>query len=199
MIALDIIQGTEEWTAARLGIPTASNFDKLLTTKGKPSTQRTKYMYQLASERIVGKPVNSYKNASMERGIELEAEARALYEIINDVTVQTVGICYKDDSKLVGASPDGLIGENGGIEIKCPEAHTHVEYLLDGKLPTEYFQQVQGALYVTNRRWWVFMSYYPGIKPFILKVERDEEFIELLDREVNAFLIELNQVTERIR
>lgn len=199
MITLDVQQGTQEWQDARAGIPTASNFSKILTSTGKPSTQREKYLYTLAAERIIGKSMESYKNASMERGQELEAEARALFEIVKDVTVETVGICFKDDSMTIGGSPDGLVGEDEGLEIKCPESHTHVGYLLAGVLPTEYFQQVQGNLFVTGRKRWWFMSYYPGLKPLIVPVERDEKFIDILDAELIKFNAELAQITERIR
>lgn len=199
MITLDIQQGTQEWQDARCGIPTASNFDKIVTSTGAPSKQREKYLYTLAAERVVGKSLESYQSEAMARGVEMESEARALYEILKEVTVDTVGICFKDDSKLVGASPDGLVGDSGLIEIKCPQSHTHVEYLLNKKLPTEYIQQVQGQLYVTGREWTDFVSYFPGLNPLIVRVTRDEKFIEALDREIQVFLRDLNDVTERIR
>lgn len=199
MITLEIEQGTQEWMDARAGIPTASNFDKIVTADGKPSKQREKYMYTLAAERIVGKATESYQNDAMARGVEMEAEARALYEILTDRSVVEVGLCYKDEKRLIAASPDGLVGEDGGIEIKCPLSYTHVGYLLDGKLPSEYFQQVQGQLYVTGRKWVDFMSYFPGLRPLLVRVERDEKFITALDIELQVFLKQLDEITEKIK
>lgn len=199
MTVLEVQQGTQEWMDARAGIPTASNFDKIITSKGEPSKQREKYLYTLAAERVVGKSMESYQNDAMTRGVEMEAEARALYEILNDCTVQEVGLCFQNEQKLVGASPDGLVGEDGGVEIKCPLSHTHVGYLLDGKLPSEYFQQVQGQLYVTGRKWVDFISYYPGLKTLIVRVQRDEKFILALEANLMIFLDDLNAVAERIK
>ena len=199
MITVDCVQGTPEWFAARCGIPSASNFDKIVTSAGAPSKQAEKYMYQLAAERVTGRTEESYSNAAMERGKETEAEARDLYEIITDERVDSVGICFKDEDKLVGASPDGLVGDEGSIEIKCPLSHTHVGYLINGGLPSEYFQQVQGQLYVTGRKWVDFISYFPGLKPLIVRVTRDEKFMKALEIELAVFLKQLDEVTERIR
>ncbi len=198
MITLDVAQGSLEWFAGRCGVPSASNFDKIVTTKGEPSKSATKYLWQLAGERITGKAEETYQNAAMQRGIELEAEAVGLYEMINAKTTE-VGICYPDERKLVAASPDRLVGKDGLLEIKCPLIYTHVGYLLDGTLPTDYFQQVQGQLYVTGRKWVDFMSHYPGMKPLIIRVKRDEKFIACLDAELAKFVSELQSVTEKIR
>lgn len=197
MRILDIEQGTPEWFAARAGIPTASNFDKIITYDGKPSKQRQKYLYQLAGERITGRKEETYQNGAMLRGVELEAEARSLYEMLYNVTIEQVGFCLSD--KGYGCSPDGLISNNAGIEIKCPMIHIHVEYLLSCNMPTTYWQQVQGNLLITGREHWVFMSYYPGIKPVIMHIPRDETYLELMAKELDAFCKELNEVTERIR
>jgi len=199
MTILDCVQGSEEWAAARCGLLTASNFDKIVTASGEPSKQRQKLLYQLAGERLVGARENAFQNEAMQRGAELEAEARALYEMLTDNTVVEVGLCYKDDLRLCACSPDGLVGEDGGLEIKCPSLPVHIEYVLGAKLPTEYVQQVQGNLYVTGRKWWDFESYYPGVRPLIVRVERDEKFIEKLDAAVKAFAAELEATVERIR
>lgn len=198
MIALEIEQGTEEWKKARLGIPTASNFDSIVTTKGDPSKQAQKYLYRLAGERVSGVGEETYQNAAMARGIELEAEARAFYELTHEVTVKQVGICYPDEKKRFSCSPDGLVGEAGLIEIKCPLIATHVGYLLDCTLPMDYWQQVQGQLLVTGREWCDFISYYPGLKPLIVRVERDNAFIFKLLEALNAFCKELDSVVKRI-
>lgn len=194
-----ILQGTDEWFAAKLGRPGASNFDKIITTKGERSKQRTKYMYQLAGERVAGAREDSYSNAAMLRGMAMEPEARALYELLNDVQVDHVGMCYKDEAKLFACSPDGLIGDRGGLEIKCPSMAVHVEYLIGGKLPMDYYQQVHGSLLVTGREFWDFCSYYPGMKPLIVRVYPDEKFLSALESELICFCEELAEVVEKIK
>lgn len=192
MITLDVEQGSPEWFAARCGIPSASVFDKILTTKGDLSKSATKLMYQLAGERITGEKEEGYTNGAMQRGIELEPEARALFELITGKEVAEVGICYHDERKDRSCSPDGLPDENEGLEIKCPSLAVHVEYLLGKKLPMAYFQQVQGSLYVTGLERWHFFSYYPGIKPFHIVVERDEIWIAKLGKALDDFVAELD-------
>lgn len=199
MITLDVDQGSPEWFSARCGVPSASNFDKIITTKGEPSKQAQKYAYQLAAERVSGKSEESYTNAQMQRGRELEEEARKLYEMNKDVTVQQVGVCYPDDKKICCASPDGLVGKDGLVEIKCPMAFAAVTYLLENECPIEYFQQIQGQLYITGRKWLDFVSYYPGLKPLIIRINRDEKFISSLAVEIEVFNKTLIEITERIK
>jgi len=196
MRIIDCEQRSQEWFEARLGLPTASNFDKLLTTKGEVSKQRNKYLYRLAGEKVAEQSEETYQNAIMQRGIILEDEARQLYQLITGQEVQTVGFCLANG---YGCSPDGLIGEDGVIEIKCPIASTHVAYLLAGVLPLDYFQQCQGELFVTGRKWVDFMSYYPGIKPLIVRVKRDEKFIKKLKSELKLFCVELKEVINKIK
>lgn len=198
MIIVDCEQGTEEWFAARCGIPTASCFDKIITSTGKKSTQADTYLNQLIGESFVGVQP-SYSNEAMERGKELEAEARGLFEFITDLEVQEVGLCYKDESKTVSCSPDGLIGDDSGLEIKCPNLSTHVGYLRDNKLPTKYVAQVQGSMYVTGRQSWYFMSFFPGMKPLIIEVKRDAEFCANLSKYLKDFSIELEKVKELLK
>lgn len=199
MIVEDFIQGSEEWQKARTGIPTSSNFDKLITSKGEPSKSRTKYMYQLAAERITGIKEDVYKNNVMQRGIETEGEARAFYELITGHNVVEVGICYSNDSKLYACSPDGLVGEDGLIEIKCPTSSIHIGYLLANKLPTDYVQQIQGQLFITGRKWCDFFSFYPGIKPLQIRIEPDKNFLTALEVELEVFCKELKELTGKIR
>ena len=199
MIVDPSVQGTPEWRQARGGIPTASAFDMIITTQGLPSKQRQKYMYALAAEKITGAKDEGYKHEAMLRGIEMEGEARKMYELMTDSIVETVGVCYSDEKKLWGCSPDGLIGDDGALEIKCPTPPVHVGYLLEGKLPTDYFQQVQGQLFVTGRKWLDFMSYLPGIKPLIVRVLPDVKFITALRVELELFVKELDEITARIR
>lgn len=199
MITEDVIQGSDEWKKFRIGIPTASNFSKIITSKGEPSKQAQKYMYQLAGERVSGIREESYQNANMERGIQMEAEAIEFYELVTGSKVLPCGIGFCDEKRLYAASPDGLVGDDGCVEIKCPIMSTHVEYLLDNKLPTEYFQQVMEQLLVTGRKWVDFVSYYGGLRPLIIRVERNEVFIESLRSELQKFCIELDKITEQIR
>lgn len=199
MITLDVEQQSAEWIIARLGIPTASCFDRIITTKGEPSKQAEKYLQQLACERVTGISEDSYKSAYMQRGNDVEAEARQFYELVTDSVVQKAGICYPDERKRYSCSPDGLVGEDGGIQIKCPSGAVHVGYLLANKLPTEYFTQIQGELLCTGRKWWDFISYYPGLKPLLIRVNRDESFIATLKSALEAFCKDLDEVIERIR
>lgn len=199
MIVLDIEQGKPEWHDARLGIPTASVFDQILTTKGEISTQREKLLYKLAGERVAGSAEESYSNTAMLRGIEMEPEARTLFEITTGLKVDQVGFCYSDESRKVGCSPDGkIVGVNEGLEIKCPSIAVHVEYLMKKKLPTKYFQQVQGSLAVTGWDRWHFLSYYPAIKPFHIVVERDEIWIAKFSKAIKEFTEELEEVYNRL-
>lgn len=199
MLALQIEQGSAEWHAAKVGVPSASNFDKIITTKGEPSKQAEKYLWRLAGERVSGRSEDAYQNAAMQRGVEMEAEAREFYELTHDVQVERVGIVYPNEDKKYACSPDSLVGADGGLEIKCPLISTHVGYLLNGSLPAEYFQQVQGNLLVTGRNWWDFLSYFPGLKPLLIRVTRDEKFIKSLSVELEMFCVKLNETIERIK
>jgi len=196
MEIIDCIQGTPEWFEARRGVPTSSNFDKIVTTLGKPSKQQEKYMYKLAGEAVSGVMEETYQNATMLRGIEMEEEARKLYQIAKGKPVVEVGFCL---SKGYGASPDGLVGDNGCLEIKCPLVATHVGYLLKNELPAEYFHQVQGQLLVTGREWVDFLSYYPGLRPLIIRVERDQKFLDILEEQLKIFCVELDKTINQVR
>ena len=198
MIIVNCEQGTQEWFDCRYGIPTGSNFDKIITSTGKQSTQAQKYMYKLAGERILGHAEESYKNDAMLRGNELEEEARLFYEIYTGNTVEKVGFCYYDDLKQYGCSPDGLIGDFGCLEIKCPTLPVHVEYLEKGTIPTKYIPQVQGHLYITGRKWCDFLSYYPNLPPLLVRVDRDSAFIAQLNIEITCFCENLHQLTKKI-
>jgi len=199
MIIVEMEQRSPEWLAARCGIPTASNFDKIITTKGEPSKQAQKYLYQLAGERVTGFQEETYQNGAMQRGIEMEAEAIEFYELVKDVKVQRVGICYPNEDKKFSCSPDGLVGDKGLIEIKCPMLATHVGYLLADDMPSDYFQQVQGQLLVTGREWCDFLSYSPGLKPLLIRVMRDEPFLKKLEAELAAFCQQLETIVKKIK
>ena len=174
-------QGSPEWLAARLGIPSASMFAKIVTTKGIWSASADAYINQLVAERLTGEREEVFQSHHMLRGTELEPDARDLYSLMSDAEVTEVGFCLHD-TLSAGCSPDGLIGEEGGLEIKAPAPSTHVEYLRGGVLPSKYKQQVMGCLWITGREWWDFVSYHPTMKPLIVRVERDEEYIAALEK-----------------
>jgi hypothetical protein len=173
-------QGSPEWLQARLGVPSASSYSKLITTTGNPSAQAEAYINQLVAERITGEPSFFQVTDPMQRGMDLEPEARVRYEMETGNLVEQVGFLMHDTLEA-GASPDGLVGEEGGLEIKCPMPSTHVEYLRNGRLPSKYIQQVQGCLWISGRDWWDFMSYHPKMTPLIIRVYRDEVFIKALE------------------
>lgn len=200
MIVLDLEQGSDEWLAARAGIPTASMFSSIITPTGKSSTSREGYMRQLAGEWLIGGPdPDAFAgNYWMKRGSELEGDARSFYEFMTDNKVDEVGIVYMDESKLFSCSPDGLVGEDGGWENKTPKLTTHVGYLEKGELPATYKAQVQGSMWITGRKWWDFMSYHPDTEPMIVRVERDDEFIGKLSNLMYEFLNDLAKVKEKI-
>ena len=198
MIIIDNIQqGSEAWMRLKAGIPGASSFDKIITTKGEPSKSRTDYLYQLAGEAIIGRQEEGYTNFAMQQGLEREAESRALFEMLYGVTVRQVGMIYRDD-KAALCSPDGLV-DDCGLEMKNPLLKTHVKYLMAGTLPTDYFQQVHGSMYITGFENWFFMSHYPDMPPLILKVERDEKFISALAKELDKFCYELAGAINRLK
>ena len=177
MITLDLEQGSTEWMMARLGIPTASRFDRLLTKKTrKPSVGQNPYRAELVAEYLMGQPLDWGTSAWMERGTELEDEARRWYEMDRGVNVAQVGLVLRDDGR-VGCSPDGLVGEDGGLEIKCPAAVQHVKYLLGiVDLAETHTGQVQGAMYLTGRKWWDVLSYNPALPAVQVRVAVDEEY-----------------------
>jgi len=189
IIVRDIDQGTPEWHALRLGIATASRFDSIITpAKGELSKSSEGYLRELLAEWLSGRPAESYISAWMERGSEVEGEARAYYAFERDSDVEQVTFCYADESRMLGCSPDGLISDEGLIEIKSPAPKTHLGYLLDGALPLDYRPQVQGALLVTGRAWCDFLSYCPGLPPLLIRVERDEEYIKKMREALEAFV-----------
>lgn len=198
MKIIECEQGTPEWHLARRGVPTASNFSKIITSTGKRSTQREKYMYELAGEKLGAIVEETYQSFAMQRGTILESEARDLY-VFAHAPVNKMGLCLSDCGRW-GCSPDGLVGDNGGLEIKCPLVHTHVEYLLKCKdeMPVDYFQQVQGALLVTGREWWDFVSYFPGLQLLIIREEPEPVFQKLLKQELEAFCVELDDLVRKL-
>jgi len=184
-------QRSPEWFAARLGIPTASMFDRIITPSGKPSSQADGYANLLVAEWLSGQPGGMEPTPWMQRGTDCEPEARAFYEMDRGVGVSEVGFITMDEGQA-GCSPDGLVGDDGMLEIKVPAPQTHVEYLLSGELPQKYRPQAQGQLMVAERRWCDFLSYHPDMPPVLVRVERDEAFIGKLNELLGAFTVVLS-------
>jgi hypothetical protein len=200
MKIIDCEQGSPEWRAARLGIPTASEFATVVRTKGRAadgsSKERRSYMHKLIGEILTGEPMESYSNIHMERGKAMEDEARDLYAMLTDTEPQCVGFIRNGDK---GASPDSLIDRNGGLEIKTALPHIQIERILRNELPSEYLAQVQGDLWVADREWWDFCSYWPKMPLVRVRVYRDEEFISQLSDAVDRFNEELSMVLANVR
>ena len=192
-------QGTQEWLNSRLGCPSGSGFDKLITSGGKSSTQAEAYINQLIAELMTGQTTEVKVTEWMQRGTDLEPLARNFYELSSGNDVEEVGFC-KHDTLECGVSPDGLIiGESGGLEIKCPTPATHIAYLRAGVLPSKYKQQVQGCMWVTGRDWWDFMSYHERMPALIVRVERDDDYIKLLAEEVSKAVDTIQSEVNRLR
>lgn len=200
MQIIDCEQGSEGWFRARLGIPTASEFATVMRAKGKgengESKERRTYMDKLAGEIITGEPMESYTNAHMERGKAWEDEARDLYCFTRDVDPERVGF-VRSGSK--GASPDSLLGANGGLEIKTALPHIQIDRLRRNVLPPEHRAQVQGGMWVCEREWWDFVSYAPRLPLFIIRVYRDDVYIKQLSDAVDQFNAELQETVQWIR
>lgn len=189
----DIIQGSEEWYQLRLGRVTASNFSKALA--GGTGATRKDYMLDLIVELDRNEAAERIVTQAMQWGTDTEAEAREYYEQLNGVAVDQVGFVERDE--FVGASPDGLIGDKGMIEIKCPNSRTQVKYKRAGKLPSTYKAQVQGLLWVCEREWIEFVSFDPRLtqyKYFRKRIYRDEDYIKELHTKIVMFVTEMQSI-----
>jgi len=194
----DCAQGTPEWYQCRLGIPTASEFATVMASGrggGESKTRRT-YLYKLAGEILTDEPMYSYSNDHMERGKTMESEARDMYVFLSDLELHQVGF-IRNGRK--GCSPDSLIGHNGMLEIKTKLAHLQCEVLDYDEFPAEHKAQCQGQLWVAEREWVDFVSYWPKLPMFAKRVFRDEAYIKKLAVEVDRFNNELADLVEKIR
>jgi putative phage-type endonuclease len=190
-------QGSDAWFNIRIGKVTASRVaDVLAKTKTGYSTTRDNYMAQLVCERLTGQKGESFTNAAMQHGIETEAYARAAYEARYDVLVDKVGFVSHPTIEMSGASPDGLVGEDGLIEIKCPNTATHIETLLSESVPNKYYTQMQFQIACTGRKWCDFVSFDnrlpTELQMFVKRVPRDDMYIRLIEDEIVKFLAELD-------
>ena len=205
MKIIDVPQGSPEWKAARLGLPTASCFDKIIQpSTGKLSASSGKYLATLLAEWYLGQPLDDFQSPYMVRGTELEAEAIKWYEYDSDTDTQAVGFCLRDDG-LAGCSPDRLVGDDGGVEMKVPAIQTHLTYLLDHdtiparmKLMMDYWCQVQGCLWVTGRKWWDVCSFSPVLPSVRLRIEPEEGFIKAMEEAVTQFVDRLETAKRKL-
>ena len=187
-------QRSPEWFAARCGKVTASRVaDVIATTRSGYAASRANYMAELVVERLTGLPTEGYTNAAMQWGIDQEPHARAAYSARTGELVEEVGF-VPHPTLEAGASPDGLVLD-GILEIKCPNTATHIEYLLEKTVPTKYFTQIQWQLACTGKAWADFVSYDPRMPShlslLVVRVQRDNEYITNLEREVGIFIAEL--------
>lgn len=192
----DIIQGTEEWKAIRCGKVTASRVaDVIAKTQKGWGASRATYMGELIAERLTGVPAPSYTNGAMQWGTEQEPNARAAYEFYNDCTVEQVGFIAHPTIAMSGASPDGLIGNDGMVEIKCPNTSTHIDTLLGQEVPAKYITQMQWQMACSGRQYCDFVSFDPrmpeSMRYFVRRIKRDDTTITQLEKDVTAFINEL--------
>lgn len=188
----DCAQNSPEWLEARRGIPTASRFADVMA-KGQGITRR-KYLYTLAGEILTGEVQPAFITESMERGHSMEADAVSLYAFERDVEPVTCGFMRRGRA---GCSPDRLLGTNGLVEVKSKLPHLQLEVLERNTLPPEHKAQVQGQLWVSGRDWCDFISYWPRLPLFVVRVERDEPYIESLAQAVADFVGELDALVKK--
>ena len=196
----NLIQGSDEWIRTRLGVLTASQIGKLITPTGKLSSQRDSLACTLAAEAVLGEPVDDFGGTYWtDRGSALEDQAGAYFALQTGLEPKAVGFVYRDETETCGCSPDWLVPDGSdyvcGVEVKCPKAATHVEYLID-KEAKKYTQQVQLALWVTGLPKWYFMSYFPGLPPLLKEVEPDQKWQKAFDDHVPGFLAEIETIKE---
>lgn len=191
-------QGSQEWRDARVGRVTASRIGDVMRKlkNGTSGADRKRYMDKLVAERITGRPMAQKSVASLDRRLEMEPDARTAYEFYSDNTVEEVGFIEHPTIPFAGASPDGLIGDDGGLEIKCCDSQTHIETLTSGVIDPDYLKQCDFGLACTGRKWWDFASYDPTmpeeLKLYVQRVPRDEARIAAIEAAVIEFLAEVD-------
>ncbi|MCB0066589.1 MAG: YqaJ viral recombinase family protein [Caldilineaceae bacterium] len=198
-----IEQGTDEWFAVRCGKVTASRIaDMLARTKTGWGASRMNYCAQLVAERLTGAVAESYVSPPMLRGMETEAEARSVYEMTIGQNVKQIGFVVHPNIDMSGASPDGLVGDAGLVEIKCPNTATHIATLLGGSVPGKYRLQMQWQMACTGRQWCDFVSYDPRMpeqmRLFVDRIERCDETIADVEKEAIVFLGEVQEIVDQL-
>lgn len=204
MNVFDVEQGSAEWAQLRLGRVTASRIaDVVARTKSGYGASRGNYMAQLIAERLTGQAQESYINAAMQHGLDTEAEARAAYEFRRNLDVTQVGFVGHPTIDMAGCSPDGLVGEHGLVEVKCPNTGTHLDTLIGQTIPDKYQKQALWQMACTGRQWVDFVSYDPrlpeAMRLWVSRIERDRAAIAELEQAVRDFLAELDDKLTRLR
>lgn len=194
MQIIDCEQGTPEWHKARTGIITCSCLSHV-TAKGEGKTRRT-YMYKLIGEVLTGEPCQSFSNEHTERGHEHEPWAREAYEHRNMVEVQQAGLILNHG---IGYSPDGLIDDDGAVEIKSKMPHILLDLIFADKTPSEHMKQMQGGLWVAEREWIDFVAFWPSLPLYVKRVYRDEKLIQEMQQEVTRFYDEMNELINKLK
>ncbi|HEV2521063.1 MAG TPA: YqaJ viral recombinase family protein [Candidatus Acidoferrales bacterium] len=199
---IDCVQGSAEWFDARLGRVTASRVRDALSMlkRGGSSEARERYKIDLLTEMLTGKPVEHYVSPAMDFGTEYEPVARSTYEMRTEVEVELIGFVVHPSIIRAGASPDGLVGEDGLVEIKVPNGTTHLRYMIDDVVPEEYAMQMLWQMACTGRKWCDFVSYDPRIPDdfslFVKRLWRDDEIIKMMEDGVRQFITEINQMAD---
>lgn len=199
----DVEQGTDAWMRVRIGKVTASELDQLVTPKFAERTGQMPFSYlcKKVAEAYRGKPLmeDDFSSYDTEQGQLLEMEARKCFCFeFAETKLRNVGFCEHDGGRF-GCSPDALIGEDSGCEIKCPKSKTHVRYILEGKLPDDYAAQVHGSIYATGAKSWTFFSYARRFPPFVLKVERDEVIMLKIENALKSFALAFDDAMKRLK
>jgi len=197
MEVFDCLQGSPEWHECRRGIPTASEFATVMASGrgGAESKTRKTYLYKLAGEIITGEVMEGFANSHMDRGREMEADARAAYAFMHDADPVSVGFIRNGRA---GASPDSLLEADGLLEIKTKLPHLLIDTILRGDMPPEHRAQVQGQLWITDRQWCDIAVFWPGMPLFVHRADRDEAFISTMAAAVAEFNSELDEVVARV-
>lgn len=200
MIVHTCKQYSEDWYRVRRGVPTASEAGRIVTpARWQLSSQAEAYACELVSQEYDHDygPRDEYVTAAMRNGRILEPASRRFYEYETNRDVTEVGFCTTDDGRF-GCSPDGLCGDDGGLELKNPTAATHVKWLVNGGVPSEYLPQIHFSLLVTRRKWWDFMSFYAGLPPLLVRVEPDEKTVQLAEV-LEAFWLTLSSIRQQVQ
>lgn len=194
------VQGSNEWLRDRMGRVTASRIKSVMmapTTKGYQE-----YRAELICERLTGESKDFFTGISMQHGTETEPQARAMYTLLTGNDVEEVGFIQHPTMEMAGASPDGLVGSDGGVEIKCPAPHTHIGTLSSGNIEKDYLLQVQWNMECTGRKWWDFVSFCPALPPelqmYKQRIEFDADKVKEITEAVTRFLADVDAMTETL-
>lgn len=200
MIIHDTVQGSAEWLKARLGVVTASEFGALVTPLFKQRTGEgvQAYLYRKVCERVLGYAPDTGGSFAMSNGSIIEHEAVPWLAFAHNLKIDRVGFVTTDDGKA-GCSPDGLIGAEGGLEVKSPTEPIHLRYLMDNEVPGEYLPQIHFSMYVTGRKWWKFLSYNRQFPAVVIHVERDEQIQQAIHLALTDFLKQLDYAHAKIK